>query len=245
MLSKTKIKYINSLQLKKHRESEGFFIVEGEKSVLEFVRSDFQISELFGTEEFLERYKGKLRSINTQTATTNELHQAGTYKSNNAARAIIKIPVRQGWSWTMEEYTLALDSINDPGNLGTIIRLADWYGIKDILISKGSVDPFSPKVVNSSKGSLSRVRVHVVDLLDALEQFTGALYVADLKGENVHSYSFKKGGVILMGSESHGISEALLKLPYKKITIPSLGEAESLNVAVATGIIIDNIFRDS
>lgn len=245
MLSKAKIKYINSLQLKKHRDGEGCFIVEGEKSVIEFIRSDFQVIELFATESFLTKYAPKLSNLKTVAVTPAELTKAGLYSSNNAALALVKIPSKSPWRSRPDEYTIALDSINDPGNLGTIIRLADWYGIKDILVSEGSVDQYNPKVVNSTKGSLSRVRVHTVDLASTLEGAKGSIFAADLTGENVHTVNFSKGGVLLMGSESHGISRNLQKLPLKKITIPSHGEAESLNVAIATAIICDNIFRST
>ena len=245
MLSKAKIKYIKSLQLKKHRDREGLFLVEGEKSVLELINSKFNIQAIFGTASFISNNRSVLEQkyIEFDTISEDELISIGTYQSNNGALAVVHKQDTSAPDLVPGKYVLALDTINDPGNLGTIIRLADWYGIETILLSPTCVDVYNPKVVNSTKGSLCRVSVHYVDLEDTLTNYKGNIYTAMLDGNNVHEVEFKTGGVVLMGSESHGISEGLQKLAGHKITIPRFGGAESLNVAIATAIICDNIQR--
>ena len=140
---------------------------------------------------------------------------------------------------------LALDGVSDPGNLGTIIRVADWYGIKHIVTSTDSADAYNPKTISATMGSFVRVSVSQVDLPAHLATLKLPIYGAFLDGENVHNTQFTGSGVLLMGSESHGIREACAKLVTDKITIPAFGQAESLNVAMATGIILDNFKRQA
>jgi TrmH family RNA methyltransferase len=245
MLSKAKIKYIKSLQLKKHRDQEGLFTVEGEKSVMEFLHSELTVVAVYGTEEFIAKHLAFLeqRYVEFESIDEDQLISLGSYKSNGGAIAIIKKPTYQDWPSLDTQFTIALDTINDPGNLGTIIRIADWYGINHILVSENSVDVFNPKVVNSSKGSFTRVQVRQVDLINHLKEFKGPIYAAMLEGADVHKFTFASRGILLMGSESHGISKELLALKPEPVTIPKSGLAESLNVAVATAIICDNIFH--
>lgn len=245
MLSKAKIKYIKSLQLKKNRVQEKLFLVEGAKSVLEFINSKFTTDVVYGTKTFEEQNINILRAskLSFELAEEKELNQAGYLSSNNAAIALVRIPAYTTTPIALNEWTIALDSINDPGNLGTIIRIADWYGIKRIIISENSVDAYNPKVVNASKGSLARVGLEYIDLPRLLNDYKGSVIGADMKGADVHSFQVPKGGVLLMGSESHGISDELQKLLSDKITIPRLGGAESLNVGVAAAIICDNLIR--
>ena len=244
-MSKARIKYMKSLQLKKHRDREGVFLVEGEKSVLEFINSKFKVQTVLGTDDFITNHRSLLEQkyVEFETITEDTLTSIGTYQSNNAALAIIVKPNPAEIAFEPDVYILALDNINDPGNLGTIIRLADWYGIRTILLSLNSTDVYNSKTVNASKGSLSRVEVQYVDLTAVLTDYQGTIYTALLDGENIHKVKFKKGGIVLMGSESHGVSEELLKITHHRITIPRVGETESLNVAMATAIICDNICR--
>ncbi len=243
MLSKAKIKYIKSLHVKKHRIEEKLFLVEGAKSVIEFIESKFTTAIVYGTELFWkqnEKLLGK-QNIEFEITTEKELIQAGTLSSNNAAIALVNLPKFKKITLTTDQWTLALDTINDPGNLGTIIRIADWYGVQQILISANSVDVYNPKVVNTTKGSLTRVRINYVDLPKTLSAYKGLIIGADMEGEDVHTFKTNKKGVIVMGSESHGISQETQKLLTSKITIPRIGRAESLNVAAATAIICDNL----
>ncbi len=243
MLSKAKIKYIKSLQLKKKRLQEKLFLVEGEKSVLEFVNSKFTTAIVYGTKTFAEENINILRGLGVafEIAEENELKQAGFLTSNNSAIALIKIPEPAKLPITETGWTIALDGINDPGNFGTIIRIADWYGIGRIAVSHNSVDVYNPKVVTASKGSLTRVQVEYIDLPKLLSNSDGTIVGADMEGEDVHSFEYSTGGVLVMGSESHGISNDLQNLLTSKITIPRIGGAESLNVGVATAIICDNL----
>ena len=236
---------MKSLQLKKHRDRDGVFLAEGEKSVLEFINSKFHVQAVYVTEKFINNYRSILEQkyIEFDTISENTLISIGTYQTNNAAIAIVSKPAEKPFNLSFKGYALALDHINDPGNLGTIIRIADWYGITTLLLSADTTDIYNPKVVNSSKGSLSRVEVFYVDLGAVLNDYSGTIYSAMLNGENVHNVEFDEGGIILMGSESHGVNKELLDLADRKIAIPGVGNAESLNVAVATAIICDNISR--
>lgn len=243
MLSKAKIKYIKSLHGKKHREAENLFLVEGAKSVLEFIDGKITTDVVYGTELFWKQHEKFLleAKIRFELATEQELKQAGTLSSNNAAIALMQIPKGTNEELSSNEWTIALDSINDPGNLGTIIRIADWYGIRRIIISDNSVDVYNPKVVNTSKGSLSRVMVEYGNLYKLLSTYKGLIIGADMEGADIHNFKPAAKGILLMGSESHGISADLQKLVTQKITIPRVGKAESLNVAVASAIICDNL----
>ncbi len=242
MLSKIKIKYIKSLQLKKNRLQEKLFIVEGTKSILEFVNSKFTTAIVYGTKTFEQQNINILRQHNVafELAEENELKQAGFLSSNNSAIALVEIP-EQVLTINENDWVIALDTINDPGNLGTIIRIADWYGVNQIIVTENSVDVFNPKVVNASKGSLARVNVEYADLAKLFNTYKGQIIGADMEGADIHSFAAPKSGILVMGSESHGISEELQKLLTDKITIPRIGNAESLNVGVATAIICDNL----
>ena len=240
-LTKSKAKYIKSLQLKKRRTEEGRFIIEGIKSVLEFLASDFVVEEVIGTEEFYAQISQDLLPEAIFLTNAKILSSLGTFKSNNSVLAIVSIKPPSTLVSNTEEIILALDDINDPGNLGTIIRVADWYGINTLLLSHNSVDIYNPKVVSATKGSLSRVNVHYVSLAEFMADYRGKVYAADMTGEPLATMNQLESGMILMGSESHGISHELDPYITKRITIASKGRAESLNVAVATGIICNHL----
>jgi TrmH family RNA methyltransferase len=172
---------------------------------------------------------------------TETLSALGAFKSNNAALAIVRIPEVTKLPTRDDQIILALDNINDPGNLGTIIRIADWYNIKYILINHSSVDIYNPKVVSASKGSLTRVNVIAHNLIDYLREYKGEIYSAELSGVPISKVRNIASGIILMGSESHGVSAELEEYITKKVTIPKKGGAESLNVAVATGIVCNEL----
>ena len=240
-LTKSKAKYIKSLQLKKSRTQEGKFIVEGGKSVIEFLNSDFIVEEVVGTEEFYAEVDHKLLPESTSLVKAKTLSTLGTFRTNNSALAIVKIKSPISLELNEGEVVLALDEINDPGNLGTIIRIADWYGIKKLLLANNSVDIYNPKVVSATKGSLTRVNIYYVNLAECLADYHADIIAADMKGKPVTELKPLKTGVILVGSESHGISHNLDPLITNRITIPRKGGAESLNVAVATGIICNHL----
>jgi TrmH family RNA methyltransferase len=245
MLSKARIKFIKSLQLKKYRKQEQCFTVMGEKSVLETLTSTLQVRELYATDDFIERqksilsrYKGDLIQINER-----ELALLGEYTTNDTALAIVSIPENTELAVGPEEFVIMLDDIRDPGNLGTIIRTADWYGITKIIASEETADVYNSKVIQSSMGSFTRMHVYYTNLAEFLNENKVPVYGTFLNGENAHSFNYGKGGIVLVGNEANGISEEVGKFVTHKITIPKVGKAESLNAAIATAIVLDNIRR--
>jgi RNA methyltransferase, TrmH family len=245
MLSKARIKFIKSLQLKKYRKQEQCFTVQGEKSVLETLNSTFRVHELFATTDFVETHK---RALKRYTGTVlivkeNELASMGEYSTNDAALAIVEMPANQSFEVKSDEFALMLDDIRDPGNLGTIIRTADWYGITKIIASEETADVYNSKVIQSSMGSFTRIHVFYTNLVDFLKENKAPVYGTFLNGENVHTFKYGTGGIIVTGNEANGISEAVGKFVTHKITIPQFGKAESLNAAIATAVVLDNIRR--
>ena len=244
MLSKNQLKYIQSLHQKKHRQQHGAFLVEGTKSVLEVLQSDFQVEFVVSTEQF---YTENLRltdhqRIPIELASVADLERAGTLESNNAALAVVRTKENRPLLAQPGEIALLLDDIRDPGNLGTILRIADWYGVRKILCSETTADVYNPKVISASKGSFTRVNWWYGDLIAFLSGSVGelAVYGAFLDGDNVHTVSFGKSGYIVMGNESNGIRPEVAQYVTQRVTIPRYGEAESLNVGIATAVLLDN-----
>jgi len=246
MISKQVAKFVKSLKLKKYRTKASAFLVEGAKNVSELLASDFEIKHLFITDRFLHEYGKHLPNQSEYTlCSEKELINLGTFKSNQYALAVAHFRPIESYDQG-QKIMLALDEVQDPGNLGTIIRIADWYGIKTIIASPGTADVYNPKVINSSMGSFTRVGV----IYMALESFFSSLssvstvYGALLQGNNVHDIKPNFPAVVLMGSESTGIGKNLIPHINEKITIPRFGDAESLNVAISTAIICDNLLRN-
>jgi RNA methyltransferase, TrmH family len=243
MLSKARIKFIKSLQIKKYRKQEQCFIVQGAKSVRELIDSDFETLMVIGTPGFLSDLTGIRCEV--FEATEAELKTIGEFQSNDAGLAIARMKADEPLLVRKGEFALALDDIRDPGNLGTIIRTADWYGVKTIIASPETADFYNPKVITSTMGSFTRVKVHYEDLSGFLANSERKIYGALLKGRNIYHEPFNEGGIILIGNESRGISTELLPFVTDQITIPRFGHAESLNAAIATAVILDNIKRKS
>lgn len=245
MISKVKIKHVQSLQEKKKRYSEKLFVVEGKKSLLEIWNSSFQIMELYVTKDFFYEIE-HLQTNNIKNIfiiSQNELNSISFLMKNNTGIAIVKMPESPFSLPHADEWTIFLDSISDPGNIGTIIRIADWYNIQKIYASPDTTDIFSPKVVQACMGSITRVHFFYTPLIPILGQKQCTVYGATLDGESLHNTAFQKKGILLVGNESKGISQECISFIDKKITIPKFGNAESLNVAVATGIICDAFMR--
>jgi len=245
MLSKNTVKFIKSLHQKKYRSEHRKFFVEGEKSVVEVLSSDFKTELLIATDSFLDKNhtlisKSKVEVIQ---ASQKQLETLGQYQSNDSALAVVCMKENLGFTPSKGELILALDDVRDPGNLGTIIRIADWYGIKNLLFSHQTADFYNPKVIQSTMGSFTRVDFFYADLEEFLKNWGLPVYGAYLEGENIHELSKIDPGVILMGNESKGISQEVGELVTQKITIPAFGSAESLNVAIATAILCDNFKR--
>lgn len=245
MLSKNTVKFIKSLHQKKYRSEEGRFFVEGEKSVLEVLESDFLIDLLLVTEEFEKKHYSQLNSFDGEVirVTRNQLEQLGQYQSNDAALAVVKMKSNLPFVPEKDELILALDEVRDPGNLGTILRIADWYGIKKLVFSPQTAEFYNPKVIQSSMGSFTRVTFFYEKLDSVFDRWKMPVYGAFLDGQNLHQITQIDPGIILMGNESNGISHELEKWITRRITIPGFGKAESLNVAIATAIICDNLKR--
>jgi len=240
--TKNQAKLIKSLHEKKNRIEFGLFLVEGEKSISELLNSDFEIDLVLTTTEFFDKYGEKIRKKSKSYEIVNqfELKKVGTFETNNSALAVAKQKKNTQIEIKKDEIIIALDEIKDPGNLGTIIRIADWYGVKNIVASKETVDFYNPKVITATKGSFTKVNIFYTDLKGFFSGQKLPILGAFLNGENIHETKFPSGGILVMGNESNGINKEIEKLITKKITVPAFGKAESLNVAVATAIILDN-----
>lgn len=244
MISKARVKFVKSLQVKKYRKEEQCFIVEGSKSVAELLHSDFEVKWLAATEGFIRTHEKALTTNNIEwaAASERELSELGTFQTNDGALAIAAMKPNQSLV-IQNEFALVLDDIRDPGNLGTIIRTADWYGITKIIASEETADFYNPKVINASMGSFCRVQLYYTNLADYLKSVKLAVYGTFLKGKDIHTVAFAKAGLIVVGNEANGISAEVEKLINVPITIPKRGEAESLNASIATAIVLDNVFR--
>ena len=243
MLSKSKLKYIQSLGQKKFRQQEGLFIAEGPKLVNDLLEmKNSSIQEIFALKEWIEDNKKIADSYQVVEITAIELEKISQLSSPNQVVAVVKKIAIDENIQVKGKFTLVLDNIQDPGNMGTIIRIADWYGIDQIVCNTQSADMYNPKVIQSTMGSIARVKVFYTDLSDWLSKQKGiSIYAAMLNGDDVTSMQKIKEGIIVIGNESKGISDDVLKLISKKITIPQKGKAESLNAAVATGIILSHL----
>lgn len=234
MLTKNQIKLIRSLSLKKNRQKHGFFIVEGEKLVNEVLSSDWEVEGIYATKEWLGE--------NATIISYNDLSRISSLKTPNKVVAVVKI--KKGSLDITSNTVLALDGVKDPGNLGTIIRLADWFGVEDIICSDDCVDYLNPKVVQSSMGSFTRVNLHYTSLMDAFKKYSDyKLFMTVLNGTPLSEMTNADKKIVVMGSESKGISNKILELTSDKITIPKSksSKAESLNVSVAAAIILSAI----
>ena len=216
MLSKAKIKLINQLAQKKYRQQTGLFIAEGHKTVGDMMEY-FTPEYLYYTSD----YKGVRIANESSEVTYEELKKISRLETPQNVLAVFKIPVYESVAINPDDLVLALDGIQDAGNLGTIIRIADWFGITDIFASKNTVDVYNPKVVQATMGALSRVRVHYVDLVEELNKVNAPIYVTALDGENIHKSTLSKNGVIVMGNEGNGVSSEVMAVANKKLLIPS------------------------
>lgn len=236
MLSNNQKKFLNSLKQKKYRNLHSMFIVEGEKLIKELVNSDFEIVNIFGAEDLLS-YTDLVKINERELSTISQL------KTPNKYLAVVK--QKQSLCNDFKGLTLLLDGVKDPGNLGTIIRIADWFGISNIVCSCDCVDIYNFKVIQSTMGSIFRVNVFYKDLKEFIETNKDKkVYGAVLGGENVYEITIQKeDSFLVMGNESNGISKEIIKLLDNKISIPQFGSAESLNVAIATSILCSEYRR--
>jgi TrmH family RNA methyltransferase len=244
-LTKNEIKFLKSLQTKREREESKLFIVEGEKMVSElFTQTKFEIKIIYFTED----YDVNLipNSVNSQQVANKDLDRITSFKKANKVFAVVKQQQNTTIDYSEDNLILVLDDVNDPGNLGTIIRTADWFGITQIIASEKTVELYNSKVIQSSMGAVYRMNYMVTNLVHEIKnlkqnnfQVSGAI----IKGDNIYKTKLPAKTALIMGSESHGIGEELLKLIDLEISIPNFGQTESLNVAMATGILLSEYKR--
>lgn len=219
-------------------------MVEGEKGVKELLQSDFVVGTVVGTSGFIEANQKLLKGgFEVIEASEKDLSAAGSFQTNQSALAVARMQPNQAPSIKKTDWVVVLDDIRDPGNLGTIIRTADWYGVKSIVASPETADCYNPKVISASMGSFTRVSVFYTNLAEYLATHHGRVYGTFLKGENLHDYKLHGGGFVVIGNEASGISLEVEKLITQRITIPRFGQAESLNAAIATAVLLDHAMR--
>ncbi|MGI9540567.1 MAG: TrmH family RNA methyltransferase [Flavobacteriaceae bacterium] len=237
MVSKNQRKQILQLKQKKYRLATGLFVAEGEKVVEELLSASWTCVSLFSIASHFHPQ--------SELVTVSEMKGITQFKSPSPVLGVFKLPIPK--KIVEENITIAVDGISDPGNLGTIIRLCDWFGLSQLLCSKTSVDCFNPKVIQASMGSIVRIQCHYVeDLSEKLIELNKPIYGADLDGSSLYETNFETKASIVFGSESQGLSESVEQLLNHKVSIPNFKSergAESLNVAVAGAIFLSEIFR--
>ena len=238
MVSKSQIKLITRLKQKKYRQQERLFIAEGIKTIQELLNSTLELHHVFTTRSF--NFNAKSETIINET----ELKKISFLSTPNRALAIFEIP--ESKDIQVNKLIIALDDVRDPGNLGTIIRLCDWFGIQDLVCSESTVDCYNPKVIQATMGSITRVNISYVKLESFLKNNKMDVYGAFMDGDNVYKTNLPKQGVLVLGNEANGISPAIEACLGNKITIPRFGDlqiTESLNVATATAILLSEFKR--
>jgi TrmH family RNA methyltransferase len=241
MVSKNEVKYIQSLYHKKTRSEERLFVVEGPKLTGEVLQSTFTIRTIYATAEWLKG-NGNIDGVTVKEVTAEELSRLSHLQTANQVLAVVEQPTETGIP-QQDQLSLVLDGIQDPGNLGTIIRIADWFGITQIIASDDTVELFNPKVLQSTMGSFLRVKVWYQDIEAFLQSSKQPVYGALLNGENVTQHAGIKQGLLIIGNESKGIRPNIMPYVQHALTIPRLGHAESLNAAVATGILLSHVIK--
>lgn len=240
MVSKNQIKLISSLHQKKYRIAHQLFIAEGVKGINELLQSNFELEHLYVT---IDEFKSV--SITQKTVISDaDLKKISALTTPNTCLAVFKIPKEK--PVLNKGLIVALDTIRDPGNMGTILRLCDWFGINQVVCSKETVDLYNPKVVQATMGSIARVNVNYLNLKDFLETTSLPIYGTFMDGEDIYNSEITNEGIIILGNEANGISKQIEELVTKRITIPRFGnlqQTESLNVATATAIVLSEFKR--
>ncbi len=243
MLSSSKIKWLKSLSQKKFRKQEGLFIAEGDKIVKELLSSSFEVKGIYAIESWAEN-ASLPANITPQIVSAKELERISSHASPNQALAVVQIPDNHPNFELHNRFTLVLDNIQDPGNLGTIIRTADWFGVRNIVCSEDTAEVYNPKVIQATMGSFMRVNVSYTKLEEFFSKIPQGFPVmgALLEGENIFETELPSEGIIVTGNESKGISAAVRSYISGKLFIPrgvdNAEQPESLNAAIATGIIL-------
>ncbi len=247
MLSKSQLSFVKSLHQKKFRKEHALFIAEGYKLVSKFILSGYQVHTVYSTADNMPKMAKLSQNINLIETSPAELNKISTLQNPQGVLAIIKTreqPVYKPQNFK-DCFTLVLDGVQDPGNMGTIIRTADWFGIKQILCSEDTVEVYNPKVVQATMGSLARVNVTYASLPGILKEAGVPVYGALLSGTSVYEEQFGTEGIIVLGNEGNGISQEVQERVTKALTIPGFGGAESLNVAISAALFCYEIKRHS
>lgn len=245
MLSKSLIRLITSLQHKKFRRQHGLFCVEGIKSILEFVDSAYVVDTILATPSAAAKLNKIPENIKLVSINEEELKKVSFLTNPQGALALVKIPSSNDITITdlRGKHSLVLDDVQDPGNLGTIVRTAEWFGFQQVIASLDTVDVYNPKVVQATMGSLARMQVIYTDIETLIQDQAIPSYGALLEGESIYETDFQLEGLIILGNEGNGIRPTLLPHITQAVTIPSFGKAESLNVAVAATVFCSEIAR--
>jgi TrmH family RNA methyltransferase len=239
MVVKSQIKFIKNLQQKKYRNLHSMFVVEGVKTVNELLVSDLEVQNVYT----VDKDSIPFQSDYCQLVSASDLQKMSSLKAPNKVLGVFRMPAPQ--SLNFNDWILVLDSVKDPGNLGTIIRLCDWFGIEHLACSTDTVDCYNPKVLQATMGSITRVNVVYTDIKELILKCKVPVFGAFMEGSSIYSEHWPGSGVVVMGNEAHGISKPIEDLITKKIGIPQFGKstAESLNVATATAIFLNEIRR--
>lgn len=240
MVSKNQIKVITSLQQKKYRTLHKMFIAEGVKVIGELLQADFELEQLYVTEAIFKSVPAEKKALISES----ELRKISALNTPNNCLAVFRIPAPKPVSDS--GLILALDDVRDPGNLGTILRMCDWFGVEQLICSKETVDIYNPKVIQATMGSISRVQMHYLDLADYLLKTKLPVFGTFMDGNNIYKETLPKEAVIILGNEANGISEVNEKIAKRRISIPRFGtmqKTESLNVASAAAIILSEFRR--
>ena len=240
MVSKNQIKLISSLHQKKHRQTHQLFIAEGIKGIQELLDAHFELDHLYTTRTDFENVASNLKTVVSEA----DLKKMSALASPNTCLAVFKIPEVKAINTS--GLIVALDDIRDPGNLGTILRLCDWFGIQQLICSKETVDVYNPKVVQATMGSIARVNISYLDLIDFIATSKLPVFGTFMDGQNMYTTNLPQEGIIVMGNEANGISSDLEKIIKNRLTIPRFGtlqKTESLNVATATAIVLSEFRR--
>ena len=239
MISKNQIKFVKSLQKKKFRLESKCFVVESTKNVIEILNSNYKVQQIFATESLIERFKNR-DDVSINLIKENEMKRISSLKTSSDVLAVVKIPKKKN-NFNFFGVNIVLDDVKDPGNLGTIIRICDWFGVKNIYCSEETVDMYNPKVVQSTMGSISRINIIYTDLKEMIITLDDSVrvYAAVMNGKDLNKTKVDENSLIVFGNESNGISEKIINVISERITINKIGEAESLNVAVSAAIILN------
>ena len=237
MISKNQIKFVKSLQKKKFRLLHQCFVVESSKNVHEILSSNYKIQEIYATRNWLKR-NHITNKIPINQLSTRDLERISSLKNAADVLAVVNIPKTER-KFDFKGVNIVLDDIKDPGNLGAIIRICDWFGVKNIYCSEETVDTYNPKVVQSSMGSISRLNVIYTDIKKMIKNTDIKVYASVMNGKDVNQIKINENSLIVFGNESRGISKEIKNIVSEKITIKKIGKAESLNVASSAAIILN------